>query len=454
MNRACLLACLTGCVLAVLAGCDRGNGGKTSAPEVIVPVAQPAQRMVTDYVDYTGRTNAKNSVVIQPRVTGYLVKEDEKDNDSVAFFKEGAFVKKDQVLFKVDPSPYKAQLEAAQASVAQNKAGLEYAKETNELYKEIAKNQPTAVGPRELAQYRAQEKQAKANLDLAEANLKAAELNLKWTEVKSPINGQVSRVYLTPGNLVNQDVTQLTTVVSLDPMYVYFDMDEPTQLRITKAINEGTIVPRSPKEAPAAIGASTFGLLGTPLSRGPIGASSLLYPGRLGPDAPVLMALTGEGFDPNDKNRQGFINFMDNQYNPGTGSIPVRAEFRNPKPEGGTYLLKPGMFVRVRLPIGQPQQELLVKDSVITSEQGLKYVYVLDEDGKVKSQPVSVGALQEDSLRVITSGLKKDDWVVVGGLQQVRPGMTVKRQVLKNMPSLRDPPALADEPKANGKTKK
>jgi multidrug efflux system membrane fusion protein len=419
MNRACLLACLTGCVLTVLGGCDRGNGGKTSAPEVIVPVAQPAQRMVTDYVDYTGRTNAKNSVVIQPRVTGYLVTDGEKDNDSVAFFKEGAFVKKDQVLFKVDPRPYKAQLEAAQASVAQNKAGLKYAKETNQIYKEIAKNQPTAVGPRELAQYQAQEEQAKANLDLAEANLKAAVLNLEWTEVKSPINGQVSRVYLTPGNLVNQDVTQLTTVVSLDPMYVYFDMDEPTLLRLKKSINDGTI--KRPSEET---------------------------------DAPVFIALAGENFEEKNKARQGTINFYDNQVNPGTGSISVRGVFPNVKPAGGTYILFPGMFVRVRLPIGQPQEELLVKDSVITSDQGLKYVYVLDEDGKVKSQPVSVGALQEDSLRVITSGLKKDDWVVVGGLQQVRPGMTVKRQVLKNMPSLRDPPALADEPKANGKAKK
>jgi multidrug efflux system membrane fusion protein len=214
-------------------------------------------------------------------------------------------------------------------------------------------------------------------------------------------------------------VTQLTTVVSLDPMYVYFDMDEPTLLRIKNAINSGTI--KRPSEAA---------------------------------DAPMLIALAGENFDEKNKARQGTINFIDNQVNPGTGSISVRGVFPNPKPKGGEHILVPGMFVRVRLPIGQPQQELLVKDSFITSDQGLKYVYVLDEKDTVKSRPVTVGALQEDGLRVITSGLTKDDWVVVRSLQQVRPEMTVKREELEKMPSLRDPATPAVEPKAKDKGKK
>jgi multidrug efflux system membrane fusion protein len=450
MNRFFLFVCITISMLATHAGCERGV--KVAPPDAapVVPVSQPIQREVTDYVDYTGRTNAKDSVTIQPRVTGYLVTDDKEGRMA---FKEGDYVEKGKVLFKIDPKPYQAQLEAATAAVAQNQAGLNYAKVTNLRYKEIAKKQPDAVSPRELDQYQAQEEQAIANLNLAKANLESAKLNLEWTVVRAPINGQVSRYFLTPGNLVNQDMTQLTTLVSMDPMYVYFDMDEPTLLRIKKAINDGTIVSRKQTETQAiAFGGSTFGLLGTPLSRGPFQASAMLYPGRHEPVAPVLMALAGEEFNPSDVNRQGVINFIDNQVNPGTGSILVRAQFDNVKPEGGTYLLVPGMFVRIRFPIGQPQQELLVIDRAVTSDQGLKYVYVLDEKNTVEARRVSVGALQEDGLRVITSGLKKDDWVLVGALQQVRPKMTVQSSRV-SMPSLIDAATSLDD-KGKEKTKK
>jgi len=196
-------------------------------------------------------------------------------------------------------------------------------------------------------------------------------------------------------------------------MYVYFDMDEPTLIRIKKAINEGTI--NRPSE---------------------------------GSDAPLLIALAGEEFDPKNKARQGTIDFTDNTVNPGTGSISVRGVFPNVKPEGGTYLLVPGMFARVRLPIGEPQQELLVIDRAITSDQGLKYLYVLDEDSKVKQKLVTLGALQSDGLRVITSGLNKDDLVLVGALQQVRPGMKVQGEE-NSMPTLEK----AAEPKAPPKGK-
>jgi multidrug efflux system membrane fusion protein len=287
-----------------------------------------------------------------------------------------------------------------------------------------------------LDQYQALYRQALANLNLAEANLEAAKLNLNWTTVRSPIDGQVSRYYLTSGNLVNQDVTQLTTVVSLDPMYVYFDMDEPTLLRIKKAIKEGAITPRKGETIPA-VGAGTLGMLGAPSAATPLQASSGLYPGRTEPNAPVLIALTGEDFNPDDRNRQGTINFIDNQVNPGTGSISVRGVFRNPKLPDGAYLLVPGMFVRVRLPIGQTHSALLVIDRAVTSEQGLKYVYVLDEANKVVARRVTVGALQSDGLRVISSGVNKDDRVLVGGLQQVRPGMTVQFESV-SMPSLQE----------------
>lgn len=390
-----------GLMLAGLAGCRRGPSQVAAIETPVIPVSKPVEREVTDFVDYTGRTNSKNNVIIVARATGYLVK---------IPFKEGADVKKDDLLFEIDPKPYQAQLEAAEAQVALTEASLKYAKATNERFKELAKKQKGAVSERELDQYQAQEDQGVANLKLAKSNLESAKINLEWTKVKAPIDGHISRYYLTLGNLVNADVTQLTTVVSMDPMYVNFDMDEPTLLRIKRAINEGRIMP--PKE---------------------------------GADMPVLVGMQGEDGFPH----HGTINFFDNQVNPGTGSISVRGALANPKPDEGTYLMVPGMFVRVRLPIGQPQKELLVIDRAVTSDQGLKYVYVIDADNKVEARRVTLGPRQEDGLRVIAQGLSKDDWVLVGGLQQVRPRMTIQTEQV-SMPSLSAP---ATPQGVKGKTK-
>ena len=218
-------------------------------------------------------------------------------------------------------------------------------------------------------------------------NMELYRLNHEFTRVLSPIDGQISRYYLTLGNLVNQDQTLLTTVVSVDPMYVYFEMDEPTLLRIRRAVNEGKI------QAAARTAR-----------------------------CPSSWACRAKRAIPH----QGTINFVNNQVNPTTGSILVRGVFPNPLPKGGHRLLSPGMFVRIRLPIGGPHQALLVIDRAVGSDQGLKFVYVLDADNKVQSRRVTTGALQDDGLRVIEDGLKPDDWVVVGGILQVRPRMEVR----------------------------
>ncbi|MBI1831241.1 MAG: efflux RND transporter periplasmic adaptor subunit [Planctomycetes bacterium] len=412
MTRFMILTCLA--VLMACTGCQRGGPKVTMAEAVAYPVSTPIEREVSDYLEYTGRTNAKDSVIIQPRVTGYLMKMP---------FREGADVKKGDILFEIDDRPYQAQLKAAEAAVAQNKAGLEYAKETNEQFKAIKKELKDAVTQRELNQYAALERQAKAGLDFAEANLVSAKLNLEWCTVKSPIDGRISRYFMTAGNLVNQDVTQLTTVVSINPMYVYFDMDEPTLVRIRKAISEGQVTPpRFSVSGLPFLATSTFGLLATPSGDAPWVAASASV---VGADAPVEMGLQGDPGYP----YRGYINFIDNQVNPGTGSISVRGEFQNPRLGKGTYLLAPGMFVRVRLPVGQPQQQLLVIDKAITSQQGRKQVFVVNADNKVEARPVAVGALQEDGLRVITSGLKKEDRVLTGGLQQVQEGMTIQTEL-------------------------
>jgi membrane fusion protein, multidrug efflux system len=406
VNRFSFFAFCAGSVLATIAGCERGPNQVAPSEPPVLNVSKPIQRYVTDYVDYTGRTGAKDAVTIVPRVTGYLDK---------MSFKEGSDIKKDALLFEIDPRPYKAQLQAAEAAVAQNEASLTYAKATNERFKTLWKKDKGAVSERELDQYQALEEQAIANLNLAKANLISAKLNLEWTQVKSPIDGHISRYYLTPGNLVNQDVTQLTTVVSMDPMYATFDMDEPTLLRIKRLVNEGVIP--LPKE---------------------------------GGDVSVLMGLAGEEGFPH----KGTINFVDNQVNPGTGSISVRGGFANPKPTHGTYLLVPGMFVRIRLPIGQPQQELLVIDKAVWSEQGNKYLYVLDAENKVQQYRVTLGALQSDGLRVIAGSkpaLKKDDWVLIAGLQQVKPRMTIRPEQA-NMPTTGAPVELiSNQPEKKGK---
>jgi multidrug efflux system membrane fusion protein len=237
-------------------------------------------------------------------------------------------------------------------------------------------------------------------------------LNLDFTHGVSTLDGQVSRRFYTPGNLINQDQTLITTIVSVDPIYAYFDMDGRTILRIRNAINSGTIKPRLTE-----------------------GRAELLYglaPAwalvTSQPDIPVLMALEGEEGYPHI----GTIDFVNNVVNPSTNTISVRGIFPNPKPPNGRRLLSPGMFVRIRLPLGQPRQSLLVVDRAIGSDQGLKYVYVVTSEHKIEYRRVNSGPLQDDGLRVIEpfdaatgNGLKPDDWVVISGLQQVRPKMEV-----------------------------
>jgi len=441
MRRGIVALVLASSGIVVMIGCQRGNGKIAQPGAPSVNVSHPVEAEVIDYVYYTGRTNAIHAVTIQPRVTGIL---------TAVYFEEGKEVAEGEPLFEIDPKPYRAQLNAAKAQVDLNEASVKYAVATNKRFKELREKQKEAVGDRELELYQAQEDQAKANLDFAKANLGLAELNLQYTTIKSPIAGRISRYFLTPGNLVNQDVTQMTTVMSVDPMYIYFDMDEPTLLRIKRAINEGKLQStQRESDLSATLGASAVGLLTTPFGRRDLAASAALFR-RAGPAATVEIELAGE----DGYRHKGVINFMDNQVNAGTGSISVRGIVDNPRPEGGTHLLVPGMFVRVRQPIGQPKVELLVIDRAITSDQGLKYVYVLDEKDKVVRRRVTLGSLQDDGLRVIAQGLKKEDRVLIGGLQQVRENMIVQPGEPVPMPTLTNPVLFKEKTKTKKSGKK
>jgi multidrug efflux system membrane fusion protein len=398
MARGCLLAVLTGLVL-VAAGCQRSASRVAPAEPPVLPVSKPIQREVTNFIDFTGRTSAVAAVDIRPRVTGYLLQTKNP-------FKEGAEVKKGELLFEIDPRPYQAQLNQAENQVSLYEAQLRLAQANYNRDRPLVRT--GAVTARDLDQEKAQVEEAAARIKSAKAMLDIYKLNLDFTRVQAPIDGMISRAYLSAGNLVNQDQTLLTTIVSLDPMNVYFDMDEPTLLLFRKGMASGQIKRYAPGQFP------------------------------------VQMALQGEdGYQ-----HKGKINFVNNQVNPATGSIAVRGDFPNPRLSTGTRLLSPGMFVRVRLPMGQPHPALLVIDRAVGSDQGTKFVYVLDKEDKIEYRRVTTGALQEDGLREITKGLTPDDRVLVGGLQQVRPHAKIQPE-LRAMPTLEPsaPPVAREAPK-------
>jgi multidrug efflux system membrane fusion protein len=365
-----------------LTGCHSEAHQHAAPPPQVVVVSQPLEREVTDFSDFTGRTDAVQSVDIRARVTGYLTKMP---------FKEGDEVKKGALLFEIDPRPYQAAADQAKANVLSNQAQVNLAAITYARYQKLAQT-PNAVSQQDLDQYRTNVDSAKAAMLAAEAAQRTADLNLEFTRVTSPVDGQVSRYYLTLGNLATQDQTLLTTVVSLDPMYAYFDVDESTVLNIRREINAGRIKPRTERSA-----------------------------------IPVLMGLQGEQGFPHE----GLLDFVNNKIDPSTGTMLVRGTFSNPKPEHGARLLSPGMFVRIRLPIGPPHQAQLVADEAVGTDQGLKFLYVVNDQNKVEYRTVKLGALQEDGLRVVEpgskpgEGIKPGEWVVTAGVQLIQQGMTV-----------------------------
>jgi RND family efflux transporter MFP subunit len=372
-----------------LTGCARAPSEAPPATPPSVTVSYAVEREVTDHADFTARTAAVDSVELRARVSGYL--------DRVNF-KEGALVKKGDVLFEIDPRTYQAALKNAEGNLASVEARVERlnadyarARETvgsraisREMYDKIVGDRGEAIAARAAAQ----------------AAVERARLDLGFTKLTAPVTGRVSRYHVTVGNLVQAgDLTGgtlLTTIVSVDPMYAYFDADEHTVLRVRKLIGEGKA--SLPDDA----------------------------------EIPVWLGLANEDGHPH----RGTVNFIDNQVNPRTGTLRARGVFPN---QG--ELLTPGLFARVRVPIGVPHKALLVTDRALDTDQGQKVVYVVDEANGVVSRPVRLGALH-DGLREITAGLAPGERVIVNGLQQVRPGLTVE-------PSLVDMPASKAR-KANG----
>ncbi|HEV3263865.1 MAG TPA: efflux RND transporter periplasmic adaptor subunit [Gemmataceae bacterium] len=379
--------------LGVFLGSCLGFAGCSPAPEdapgkhpPTVTVSNPLQREVTDYQDYTGRTAAVDSVQVQARVTGYLTK---------IYFKEGEEVKEDTVLYEIDPRPYRAAYDSAKAQVAQNVASLALAKQDNTRFKKLDKDQAGAVTKVDLDKYQSQEDQAVAALEQSQANLETAKLNLDWTKVTAPVTGVIGRLLVTRGNLIVANQTTLTTVVRQDPMWVYFDADEPTVLQVHELIRQGKFGP-------------TDTSTGVPIAK----------------IAFHLQLANEKGFP-----HEATMDFVNNQLDQATATLQIRGVFPNPKPANGPRVFAPNMFVRVRVPTSAVYQALLVNPEAVGTDQDLKYVYVVDNDNKVVRHNVKLGSLQ-DGLQVITDGLKLDERVIVKGLQRVQQGATVNATVV------------------------
>ena len=396
-----LLLFLTMGLLGALNGCRQAALPQDGAKLPVFTVSLPVQREVTDYVEYTGRTGAVQAEEIKARVTGILVETP---------FKEGAEIKEKDILFKIDPRPYQAQYDQANAQVGLYESQLKLAKANYKRDLDLFdRTKGAGVSQQQLDADVAQQEQAEAAVKAAKASLEVYALNLDFCTVKSPIDGQVGRTNQPRGNLIMQDSTLLTTVQSVDPMYVYFDMDMPSYRKFQA---------RTSKEPGGKIA--------------------------------VSMALQGEEGYP----RPGTVDFFNNLVNPATDTLLVRSVFPNPKKAVGREL-RPGMFVRVKLPISQPHQAFLVIDQAITSIQGRKNLYVLDDKDTVQELPVTIGQLQSDGLRVVQGkGLDDKTRVVVSKLLQVRPKTQIQ-PVLQPMPTYSgvepapavQPPAAKDQGK-------
>jgi len=340
-----------------------------------VSVAQVLEKRVKDWDEFTGRLQAVESVEIRPRVSGYI--------DKVAFA-EGSLVKQGDLLFVIDPRPYQAEYDRAGADLKRYKTALELARV--ELTRVQHLKDSGAVSQEELDERKSTVAQAEANVGGSAASLESAALNLNFTRVTSPIAGRVSRAEVTRGNLVTGGInggTLLSTVVSIDPIYLYFDADEQSYLRYTQTA--------------AHAGA-----------------------GLNGHDAgnPVMVGLANEDGFPH----AGAVDFVDNQLNPQTGTIRARAVLQN---KDGRFT--PGLFARVQLLGSGEYSAILIEDRAVNTDQNQKYVLVLGANNQIEYRKVTLGRVV-DGLRIVRAGLKARDVIVVNGAQRVHPGVTVTPQ--------------------------
>ena len=345
---------------------QRAGQQQRTSPPPEVGVAQVLSKSVQQWDEYTGRVSAIDTVELRPRASGYVQR---------VAYKEGQDVKQGDLMFQIDPRPYRAALDNAQAQLARARVAKQLEIIRNKRAQSLIDDD--AISHEELDLRRAAQAQSTADVQAAEAAVATAKLNLSFTEVRAPVSGRAGRAMVTVGNLATADETLLTTVVSQDPMYVYFDADENSYLRYKEQERRSE---------------------------------------RTAQDNAVHVGLANENGYPH----AGTVDFLDNQVNPTIGTVRARAVLPN-----ADRIFTPGLYARVQFVSGQKAQALLIDDKAVLTDQDRKYVYAVDKDGKAQRKDIVLGRMVE-GLRVVQSGLAPDDKIVVVGLQKIfYPGMPV-----------------------------
>jgi RND family efflux transporter MFP subunit len=353
------------CSALLLGSLTLTQAAHAAPPEVAV--SQPLVREITDYEHFTGRSEPLEAVEIRARVLGLIDK---------VHFEPGAMVKKGDLLFTLDARLYKATVELAEAEVKRAETRLKVAEADFQRVKRLAET--GVISREEVDKTSAERTDAEAAVTVARAKMDAARFDLESTRLTAPISGRIGRALLTAGNYVPAGTTPLTSIVSLDPLGVGFDVDEANYLQLQRRLREGKVKTKKETELPVEA--------------------------RFRDEAP----------------RQARVDFVDNRVDPSTGTIHMRAVLAN-----ADGLLLPGMFAHVRLTTGEPYKALLVPEQAIVTDHGKAYLLVVSEQNVVEKRWVTSGLLYS-GLRAVKEGLKEGDWVVVGGAKDAQPGTMVK----------------------------
>jgi len=357
--------------LTSLPACRPNPPPPPAATPPAVTVATPVRRTITEWDEFSGRLASPERVEIRARVSGYLEK---------VHFKEGSVVQQGDPLFSIDQRPYAAEVNRLQAEVERSSTRADLARLESRNAEQLRSS--SAISKEEIERRLKTLAESLGAIKAAQAALAAAELDLESTSIRSPITGRISNARVTPGNLVRggtQETTLLTTIVSLDPIHCYFEVDERSALKYRDLLRSGQ---RS---------------------------SALENP------IPAEMGLAHDSGFPH----QGVVDFVDNQLEPGTGTIRARGVFPNPD-----ALMAPGFFARVRIPGSGPYPALLIRDQAVNDDQGRSFAWVIGSDNTASYRPLVLGPKTE-GLRIVRSGLQENDRVVINGLMAVRPGITV-----------------------------
>jgi RND family efflux transporter MFP subunit len=377
-------------LLALGAGCDQGSSTQAQSQQKSAPptvaVSQPVQRDIVEWDEYTGRFDAVATVELRARVSGHLTE---------VRFKDGQLVKQGDLLFVIDPRPFERALEQARAELFAATTKVENAN------LDIVRGKPLVerkiISDKTFDDRMSIVRDAQAAVGVAEAKVKSAELDLSFTRMDSPITGRISRTLVTAGNWVSAggtaNATLLTTIVSKDPIYIYFDVSENNHIKYKRLAERGV-----------GSGAADLG-------------------------AVVEIGLPDERGFPH----KARLDFLDNRLDQGTATLRARAVIANP-----VEFFSPGLFARVRVTGTAPYAAVLLPDEAIGTDQTNKYVYVVGEDGTVVRRNVKLGPLYE-GMRVVREGVAAEEWVIIRGLQRARPGgkVTPKREA----PTLSEVPA-------------